>query len=290
MSSSTRGRQTLDGKGPPETKEKEQTAMPTRTTPPHGAPCWVDLTTSNADASRRFYTELLGWEAQEQDPDHGGYFLFTLRGAPIAGCMPATPDMPVKDIWQTHLATTDVNKTLELAASKGGHVAFGPHQVSDLGYMSMVIDPSGASIGAWQPITFNGFGILFEPGAPCWHELHTNNYDTVVPFYREVFEWETSTMSDDPTFRYTTLKGNGDTMLAGVFDAAQSLPEGSGSHWVVYFGADPDEGCQTVERLGGKVLEAPVDTPYGRMATVRDSNGTPFKIMRGNGTPPETLD
>jgi predicted enzyme related to lactoylglutathione lyase len=264
--------------------------MPTRQTPPAGAPCWVDLTTSDAGASRRFYTELFGWEAQEPHPDHGGYFQFTLRGVPIAGCLSATPDMPVQNIWQTHLATYDAKETLELAAAQGGQVAFGPDQVGDLGYTSFVIDPSGAVVGAWQPITFNGFGILFEPGAPCWHELWTNNYDAVLPFYRNVFRWDISTAGDDPTFGYSTLKGKGDSMLAGVFDAAQALPEGSGSHWVVYFGAEPDEGCKTVERLGGRVLEAPVDTPYGRMATVSDSNGSRFRIMKGNENPPETLD
>ncbi|MGH3888170.1 MAG: hypothetical protein ACRDSZ_16670 [Pseudonocardiaceae bacterium] len=39
--------------------------MPTRDTAPIGAPCWVDLLTSDTGRSRAFYCQLFGWTAQE---------------------------------------------------------------------------------------------------------------------------------------------------------------------------------------------------------------------------------
>ena len=59
---------------------------------PVGAPCWADLWTSDIEGTRSFYADLFGWEAQEQNPEFGGYFMFTRDGVPVAGGMPAPAD------------------------------------------------------------------------------------------------------------------------------------------------------------------------------------------------------
>ena len=61
--------------------------MTNRPVAPPGAPCWVDLWTSDMEGSRRFYSELFGWQAGEPRPDHGGYFMFNRAGIPVAGAM-----------------------------------------------------------------------------------------------------------------------------------------------------------------------------------------------------------
>src|SRR5664280_3734977 len=48
--------------------------MPTRESAPLGAPCWTDLWASDVEGSRKFYSDLFGWEAQEPSPEFGGYF------------------------------------------------------------------------------------------------------------------------------------------------------------------------------------------------------------------------
>ena len=35
---------------------------------PNGAPCWIDLMSSDTDKSRAFYGELLGWTARRAEP------------------------------------------------------------------------------------------------------------------------------------------------------------------------------------------------------------------------------
>jgi len=57
--------------------------MPRRTTYPTGAPCWVDLYTSDVEASRRFYTELLGWTAEDPNQQFGGYLNFVKDGVGV---------------------------------------------------------------------------------------------------------------------------------------------------------------------------------------------------------------
>jgi uncharacterized protein len=166
-------------------------------------------------------------------------------------------------------------------ATGGGQVIVPPMEVGELGTMAVVVDPGGASIGVWQPGLHKGFGALGEPGTPTWFELFTRDYKTVVPFYGEVFHWDTHVAGDTPEFRYATL-GEGDGQLAGIMDASGFLPDGVPAHWSVYFGAeDTDAALAQIVDLGGSIVTPAEDTPYGRIAVASDPNGSQFKLVAG---------
>ena len=264
--------------------------MTTRETAPVGAPCWVDLMTSDTDKARAFYRDLFGWTAEAPSEDFGGYFMFTRDGVPVAGGMgnESNPDMP--DVWSVYLATDDAAKTVETATAGGGQVYVPPLAIADLGTMAVVGDSGGAAIGMWQPGTFPGFATYGETGTPSWFELHTRDYDAALVFYRDAFHWETETTSDTPEFRYSTLVAGGEP-LAGVMDATAFLPEGVPSHWAVYFGVeDTDAALARVVELGGTVLQPAEDTPYGRLATAADPTGARFKLVAPNQAMPAAGD
>jgi predicted enzyme related to lactoylglutathione lyase len=154
--------------------------------------------------------------------------------------------------------------------------------VADLGSMAVFTDPTGAAIGVWQPGTHKGFGVVAEPGAPAWFELHTRDYDAAIPFYTEVLGWQTEPMPDSGDMRYATKTGPAGPE-AGVYDAAGDLPAGVPSHWVVYFAVDDtDAAVALTEAEGGAVLMAPEDTPFGRMAAVTDPNGALLRLTGPN--------
>jgi len=151
--------------------------------------------------------------------------------------------------------------------------------VADLGTMALVTDAGGAVIGLWQPGTMTGMGVIADPGAPAWFELHTRDYDASVQFYKDVFGWDAKTMSDTPDFRYTTL-GEGESALAGLMDSTNFLPEGVPAHWAVYLAVeDADAAVKTTTELGGSVVHAPHDTAYGRLALVCDPTGAQFRVL-----------
>jgi predicted enzyme related to lactoylglutathione lyase len=256
--------------------------MPLRDTAPVGAPCWIDLMTSDKDASRAFYGELFGWTSEDAGEEYGHYVNFSRDGVQIAGCMDKQPDSPIPDIWSVYLATADADATVAAIGPLGGQTMFPVMDVMDLGRMSMLLDPGGAAIGIWQPGLHKGFGVLGEPGAPGWFELHTRSYDDSIAFYREVFGWDLHTMGDTPEFRYSTF-GEGDDALAGIMDATGHLPEGVPAHWAIYFSIeDTDATVKQVGELGGSVVEDPQDTPYGRLAVVADATGASFRLMGPN--------
>ena len=240
-----------------------------------GAPCWIDLSTSDAEAIRAFYTGLFGWSAEEPNEEFGGYFMFNgAGGAPVAGGMPGMPGAPT-DLWSVYLTVEDAAKTLESVTEHGGQVIVTPMQVGETGTMGVALDPGGAAIGIWQPGQFAGIVNAGEPGLPSWFELHATNYDTQVAFYRDVFGWTIGELMTDP-FRYSVLS-HGDDQLAGIMDG------GEDHAWDVYFWvADADASLAKVTQLGGTVLRPAEDTPYGRLATAADPRGARFKLMAAN--------
>lgn len=253
--------------------------MPTRSTAPTGSPCWVDLWTSDVDGSRRFYSELFGWEAQAPSPEFHGYFMWTRNGVPVAGGMGDMPGVPASNRWRPYLATEDIKSTVDAAAAAGGTVALPTQVVADLGSQAGLIDPTGAEVGAWQAESFPGFTVLEEAGAPSWFELHTRDHDSAVAFYRSVFGWDVAG-SEVPGLTYSLLRDpRGDGELAGIVDASDWLPHGVGAQWFVYWHVDDtDATLATVGKLGGSVVDPPQSTPYGRMATAADPAGGVFKL------------
>jgi len=254
--------------------------MPTLESAPVGAPCWIELFTSDVERGRAFYGELFGWTSDDPAEELGGYFTFYKDGIRVAGGMHNDGQGGTPDTWSVYLASDDVKATAEAATANGGQVVVEPLEVMELGSMLVVTDPGGAAIGAWQPGTHQGFGVHREPGAPSWFELHTRDYDTSVDFYRKVFAWDTHAVGDTPDFRYTTL-GEGDGALAGIMDASAFLPEGVPAHWSIYFGVeDADATLARIVELGGSIVEPADDTPYGRLARAADPTGTQFKVIQ----------
>jgi predicted enzyme related to lactoylglutathione lyase len=249
---------------------------------PVGGPVWVDLMTSDTAGARDFYGRLLGWEAEDPNPDFGGYFNFTKDGARVAGCMGAMEE-GLPDVWSVYLSTDDIARTVADARTHGGQVFVEPMPVGDLGTMAVLLDAAGATIGVWQPGQHAGFGLVAEPGAPSWFELHTREYETAVTFYRDVLRWEPRVESDTPEFRYT-VHAHGDDPYAGIMDASGFLPEGVPPHWEIYFGtADTDGSVALLTEMGGSVLSPAEDTPYGRIAAVTDPTGAGFRLVQPPG-------
>lgn len=256
--------------------------MTVRENVPHGAPCWVDLMSSDVEGAKAFYGELFGWTASAASEEFGGYVTFALNDEPVAGlmaCMLAAGEGAAgpQDVWSVYLSVADATATVATAKANGGSACVEAMPVGDLGTMAVVMDSGNAVIGMWQPGLHRG-GVVGVDGAPCHFELHTRGYDAAVAFYRDVFGWAAQTAADEERFRYTVLE-IADGENAGIYDAANDLPEGMAAHWAVYFAVpDVDKALAEVERLGGAVTQPAVDTPYGRLAGATDPWGAAFKL------------
>lgn len=243
-----------------------------------GRPCWADLWTSDVERARSFYSELLGWTAGEPTPEFGGYFMFMLDGAPIAGGMGDMGDMKADNRWKVYLATPDIEQTLH-AVEAGGGTAFGPAMpVADLGVQAIVADPTGATVGLWQPGTFAGFQVSGKPSTPSWFELRTRQYERALEFYTSVFGL-TSNPIEGAGGGYSTLRDPSGNDIAGVMNATSQLSEGDAGGWMIsWIARDLDASLEKLVELGGDRLTDALDTPWGRFAAVADPLGASLTL------------
>ena len=250
----------------------------------YGAPCWMDLSSSDIGKARAFYGELFGWTMTDTGPEFGNYNIVSKGDADIAGMAGKMPGMEgVPDAWTVYLAVPDVAETAAKVRAADGQVMFDVMQIGDQGSMTVIADPSGAVVGLWQPDKRQGFELNNEAGAPCWFELLSRDFAAATAFYGTVLGIEIGDMPGDPGDEgpaYQVILVDGEP-LAGIMDAAEGiLPEGVPSHWNVYWGVDDtDAAVAKAEDLGGSVLAPAADTPFGRFALLADPTGAAFAVI-----------
>lgn len=240
-------------------------------------PAWVDLGTKDAAGARDFYSKLLGWDIQvSPDPQYGGYGRALADGKDAAGIGPTmSPEQPTA--WSLYIGTDDADALAEKVTTAGGAVLMAPFDVGDQGRMAVFADPSGAAISAWQPISMGGFQAQ-GPNAFGWAELTARGVEKAIPFYRKVFGWALKT-SDDPQNSYTEFQIDGES-VAGATEMSPMAPPDMPNYWLVYFSVDDvDASAAQAERIGGKVMLAPLDFPGGRMAMIADPEGAIFGLL-----------
>jgi predicted enzyme related to lactoylglutathione lyase len=236
------------------------------------------LWTSDVEGSRRFYAELFGWVAEQPSPNHGGYFMFTRDGVPIAGGMGDMGDVHVSNIWKPYLASDDIERTLKLATEHGATVQAPAMTVDDLGVQAVLTDPQGLVTGVWQPRRFPGFTVINEQGAPLFFAFDTDDYSGAVGFYREAFGWDPLEEATEDGHHYAGyMDPESDRPLAGIGDEVESRADGERPAWSVFWQSDDvDESVEKVLALGGIVLAAAEDGGLGRVAHVADPAGAAF--------------
>jgi predicted enzyme related to lactoylglutathione lyase len=251
---------------------------------PHaqGTPSWLDMFADDQSAALAFYHDLFGWTG-EANPAFGGYAVLSIGERAVAGISPVMPDTPPRPVtWNTYFAVNDIAATADLIGKHGGTVFVGPDEVPGTGKLVFAADPSGAAFGLWQADPFPGFQIAAEPGAPVWFELETHEGKSCAEFYASVLGIEAPTTPEMPDSYWLLMVGG--SMAAGIWqnsDTAGAPPRGA--HWNPYFQvADTDAAVAAAIAAGASLVNEAKDSPYGRLAKLRDPQGAEFSVI----TPP----
>jgi predicted enzyme related to lactoylglutathione lyase len=244
-------------------------------------PVWVDLSSSDAAASRDFYAKLFGWTIEvNDDPTYGGYALARIGDKDVAGIGPAqSPDAPTA--WSLYVGSPDAEATAAKVQSAGGTVVAPPFAVGDQGQMAVFQDPSGAFICAWQPANMTGAQLLGAPNTFGWAELNARGIEKALPFYKQVFGWDTKTTGmGEGAPPYTEFLVGGES-IAGGWEMNSMVPAEVPSYWMVYFNVpDVDQSFRAATAAGAKEMLPPRDFPGGRFAIVSDPQGAAFGLLK----------
>jgi uncharacterized protein len=248
-----------------------------------GTFCWVELGTSNSEAAKSFYSQLFGWDFVDNPMgDQGVYTILKLDGKDVGGLYQLMPDMVAQGIppnWMSYVSVTNADETAEKATATGATVLQGPFDVSTIGRMAVINDPTGAVFSLWQAGTLCGSGIYNVPGSFCWNELGTNDTAKAGEFYSGLFGWDRDTQDFGP-MEYTMFK-NGDRGAGGMYKITPEMGP-IPPHWLVYFAVDDcDAKVQKATELGATVMKPADDIPgIGRFAILIDPQGAAFALIK----------
>lgn len=246
-----------------------------------GTFCWADLTTTDQDAAKAFYSGLFGWEAEDMPVGEGVFYsMMRVDGKDVAAIAPQPEqqrEAGAPPLWNNYVSVQSADVAVERAKELGANVHAPAFDVMEAGRMGVIQDPQGAYFMVWEPRNHFGAKLVNAPGALVWNELASSDLDASSAFYDSLFGWQTTPFEGSPT-PYLSIK-NGGASNGGMREVD---PPGMPPHWMVYFGAqDIDESLAKVKELGGMVHAGPIDIQMAKIAIVQDPQGAVFALYAG---------
>ena len=115
--------------------------------PAHGAFCWNELGSTDAEAAKKFYTELFGWKLKESQAAGMAYSEIVVGGREVGGIyqmMPEQGNMPSH--WMPYVAVDDIDASARRVGELGGKVCVPPTDIPNVGRFCVINDPTGTTI------------------------------------------------------------------------------------------------------------------------------------------------
>jgi uncharacterized protein len=249
----------------------------------HGRFVWYELMTTDVDAAKAFYGNVLGWGTRDASMPSSRYTLFTVGpDSTAAGLINLPPDakrLGASPQWVGYVSVDDVDGAVHRVRELGGAVYIPPTDVPDVSRFSVVADPQMATFvlikwrdpdrGPLDPIALGHVG---------WQELLATDWERAFTFYREIFGWQKAAAADvgrAGTYQEFSVAGQ---PIGGVFNKPATAPI---AFWLYYFNvADVGAAADRVRAAGGEILEGPTDIPGGsRVARCTDPQGAMFALI-----------
>jgi uncharacterized protein len=111
----------------------------------------VELATTDIDKAKSFYQSLFSWQLQDMDMGGGMSYTMINVGEGTGGGMMKHPVSGAPSAWLAYALVDDVRLATEKAKSLGAKVMRDVTEVPNAGSFSIIIDPTGAALGLWQP-------------------------------------------------------------------------------------------------------------------------------------------
>jgi uncharacterized protein len=227
----------------------------------HGRFVWYELMTSDAEAAKAFYAEVVGWGTK--DASIPGYTLFTVGKASVGGLVELPEDasnLGAKPSWIGYIGVSDVDATVDRIKHLGGAVYVPPKDNPNISRFSVVADPQMATLALfkWLRPGLDQPTELGAPGHVGWHELLAADWEKAWDFYGELFGWQKALVDTDVMGTYQLFSVGGQ-MIGGMFTKPPAVPV---PFWLYYFNiGDVDAAAKRVNARHGQVINGPIEAP-----------------------------
>ena len=244
---------------------------------------WYDVMANDTDAARRFYSDVVGWGAQDSPAPGMPYTVFTVNGQGVAGLLPIPEDARaagVPPMWMGYIAVDDVDEAANRLEREGGKVHRPPTDVPGIIRFAVVADPQGAGFIIAKGLMENAPPELppGTSGTVGWHELYATDGESVFGFYETMFGWTKGDAMDMGAMGKYQLFAAGGANIGGMMTKPPMVPV---PHWTYYFNVPAiDAAASRVTEGGGKIVNGPMQVPGDLwIVTCFDPQGAVFALV-----------
>ena len=111
----------------------------------------VELNTTDLGAAKTFYQALFDWKLEDMDVGGGMAYTMIGVGEGTGGGMMTHPMPGAPSAWLPYVLVDDIVAATAKAKSLGASVIRDVMEVMEAGSLSIIMDPTGAVLGLWQP-------------------------------------------------------------------------------------------------------------------------------------------
>ncbi len=108
----------------------------------------VELQTNDVNRAKDFYTRLFDWKLEDIP---GMDYTMINVGEGTGGGMMKNPVPGIPSHWLAYVQVDDVAASTEKARSLGATIVVEVTEIPDIGWFSVMLDPTGAALALWQP-------------------------------------------------------------------------------------------------------------------------------------------
>ena len=108
----------------------------------------IELQTQDLEKSKKFYTAMFDWKLEGVPAMD---YTIIKVGEGTGGGMMKKPSADMRDNWLPYILVDDVAASTKKAQSLGATICKDITEVPDMGWFSVITDPTGADFGLWQP-------------------------------------------------------------------------------------------------------------------------------------------
>lgn len=110
----------------------------------------AELNTTDVDKAKAFYQKLFDWKLEDMPMEEGMTYTVIGVGEGTGGGMMKQMIPGAPSDWMPYVAVSDIKASTKKAKSLGANVLRDVTEVKDMGWLSILKDPTGALIGLWQ--------------------------------------------------------------------------------------------------------------------------------------------
>jgi len=110
----------------------------------------VELNTTDPEKAKAFYSQLFSWKLDDLKMPAGTYTMIDV-GQGTGGGMMKHPVPGASSTWLAYVQVEDIDGATKKAKTLGAQVMKDVTEVMGSGWLSIIIDPTGAALGLWKP-------------------------------------------------------------------------------------------------------------------------------------------